>query len=69
MDGLDDYVTVEQAVADPRIPYTAHWLRVLAASSKVEAMKVGTARRSPWLLRLASLLEYIAERRGEHETD
>lgn len=59
---LADYATIEDIAADGRIGYTAYWLRRLAQSGKVKAVKVGPAR-GQWLIHRQSLLDYIAQQR------
>lgn len=58
---ISEYVTIQEAADDDRVPYTAYWLRKLARDGKIEAVKVGQRTRGQWLLHLPSLLEYIAE--------
>lgn len=62
MPDIKEYVTIQEAVEDDRIPYTAHWLRTLCQQDKIEAVKVGhRGTRGQWLIHLPSLLKYIAE--------
>lgn len=59
MPELDEYVTISDAIAHPDVPYTAYWLRNLAAEGKVPSRKLGDEHRGLWLIHLPSLLEYI----------
>jgi hypothetical protein len=61
MPDIKEYVTIEDAAGDERVPYTAYWLRRLAQESKIQATKVGKGARGQWLIHLPSLLKYIKE--------
>ncbi len=62
MAAIQDYVTVEEASADERVPYTAYWIRKLAREGTVKATKIGPSKhRGQWLIHLPSLLSYIEE--------
>lgn len=56
---LEEYVTINQAVEHPDVPYTKYWLRRLAEREKIEAKKLGDPQRGLWLIHLPSLLRYI----------
>jgi hypothetical protein len=58
---ISEYVTLEEAENDERVPYTRYWLRKLCQDAKIEAEKFGTGRRAVWLVHIPSLLDYIAE--------
>ncbi len=58
---IEEYRTIQEAADDPRVPYTAYWVRRLAQENKILAQKFGTGSRATWLVHLPSLLEYIAE--------
>ena len=58
---LEDYVTIPEAAADSRIPYTPYWIRRLAQEDKIQAVKVGSLSRGQWLVHFPSLLQYVAE--------
>lgn len=59
MPDIREYVTIPEAAADERVPYTAYWLRRLCQEGKIKAIKVGTASKGQWLIHLPALLEYI----------
>jgi hypothetical protein len=59
MPDVSEYVTIEDAASDKRVPYTAYWIRRLAQEEKIQAIKVGSGARGQWLIHLPSLLEYI----------
>jgi hypothetical protein len=61
MPDIEEYVTIEDAAADARVPYTAYWIRRLAQEGKIKAVKVGKRTRGQWLVHLPSLLAYIKE--------
>ena len=61
MPDIKEYITIQEAGADERIPYTAHWLRRLCQDGKIQAIKVGSAAKGQWLIHLPSLLQYIKE--------
>ena len=59
MPDIKEYATIEQAANDPRVPYTAYWVRRLAQTGKIQAIKVGPEERGQWLVYMPSLLEYV----------
>lgn len=59
MADVSEYITIEEAVQNERVLYTAYWIRRLAQEGKVEAIKVGSGARGQWLIHLPSLLAYI----------
>lgn len=61
MPDIEEFVTIEDAVNDDRIPYTAHWLRILCQKDKIRAKKFGSRLQGQWLIHMPSLLEYIEE--------
>ena len=59
MPDIQEYVTILEAAADERVPYTGYWLRRLCQDGKIKALKIGSAAKGQWLIHLPSLLEYI----------
>ena len=59
MPDIQDYVTIDEAIEDSRVAYTAYWIRRLAQEGKIEARKIGGGVRGQWLIYLPSLVEYI----------
>lgn len=59
MPDIQEYVTILDAAADERVPYTDYWLRRLCQDGKIKAIKVGSASKGQWLIHMPSLLEYI----------
>ncbi len=59
MPDIQEYVTILEAAADERVPYTAYWLRRLCQEGKIKATKIGSAAKGQWLIHLPTLLEYI----------
>lgn len=57
MADVSEYFTVEEAVADPRVPYTPDWVKKLLRDGTVEGRKFGKV----WAVHLPSLLAYIEE--------
>lgn len=61
MPDIEEYVTIEEAAADDRVPYTDYWLRRLCQDEKIKAMKIGSKLKGQWLIHLPSLLAYIQD--------
>jgi len=61
MPDIKEYVTIQQAAADDRVPYTAYWIRRLVQEGRIAAVKIGEGFRSQWLVHLPSLLDYVRE--------
>jgi hypothetical protein len=61
MPDIREYADLDTAASDPRVPYSAQWLRVLARDGRIEAEKYGTGRRAMWLIHMPSLLAYVEE--------
>ena len=59
MPDIQEYITILEAAADERVPYTAYWLRRLCQEEKIKAIKIGSAAKGQWLIHLPGLLEYI----------
>lgn len=59
MPDIQEYVTILEAAADERVPYSAYWLRRLCQDGKIKASKIGSAAKGQWLIHLPSLLDYI----------
>lgn len=59
MADVEEYLTIEDAASDERVPYTPYWIRRLAQDGKVQAIKVGSGARGQWLIHMPSLVEYI----------
>jgi hypothetical protein len=59
MPDIEEYATIEEAAADPRVPYTAYWIRRLAQSGNIRATKVGKGARGQWLIHMPTLLDYV----------
>lgn len=58
---IEEYRTIAESAADPRVPYGQYWIRRLVQAGKVEAKKFGTGARSVWLVHMPSLLAYVRE--------
>lgn len=56
---IDEYVTLEEARENPKIHYTAAWIRILCQQGKVEARKIVSGNRGVWLVHLPSLIDYV----------
>lgn len=61
MPDIAEYATLDDAAADPRVPYKVYWIRRLCQEGKVTAVKVGTSTRGQWLVHMPSLLAYVKE--------
>lgn len=61
MPDIKEYKMLQDAVADPRVPYTLHWLRTLCQKGKINAIKLGESTRGTWLVHMPSLLKYIED--------
>ena len=61
MPAIQEYVTLDDAANDERVPYTVQWLRVLARDGRVLGKKYGAGRRGMWLIHMPSLLRYVQE--------
>ena len=59
MPDIKEYKTLQDAVADSRVPYTLYWVRRLCQEGKITAIKLGTSTRGTWLVHMPSLLNYI----------
>jgi hypothetical protein len=58
---LGQYATPEEAAKRDDVEFSTDWIRRLAQTGKVEAVKLGAGQRGPWLIHIPSLLEYIQE--------
>ena len=63
MPDISEYVTLQEAADDPRVPYSVNWLRRLCESGKVEGKQFGTDRRSVYVIHLPDLLAYVERMR------
>jgi hypothetical protein len=61
MPDIREYLTLEDAAADDRVPYKMYWIRRLIKDGKVEAVKFGKGQRALWLVHMPSLLAYVSE--------
>jgi hypothetical protein len=59
MPDISEYTSIQDAAKDPKVPYSEHWLRVLCQRGDIEAVKMGAGPKSIWLVRMASLYDYI----------
>jgi len=59
MPDIKEFVTIKQAAADDRVPYSEYWIRRLVQDGTVKARKIGEGFRSQWLVHLPSLLAYV----------
>jgi hypothetical protein len=65
MPDIKEYASIQDAAADPKVPYSEHWLRVLCQRGEVEAVKMGTGQKSIWLVHMPSLHAYVARMEQE----